>query len=128
VIAALGGNAGVQTLAVVVRSLAVSELTRSNALRVLVKELFVGALNSTMLMVVGVCVVFLWFGSPGLALVFGGSIIVTVCAAAFIGIGVPLLLDRMGFDPAIASSVFVTPTIDALGFFTFLGLATLYLL
>ena len=128
VIAALGGNAGVQTLAVVVRSLAVSELTRSNALRVLVKELFVGALNSTMLMVVGVCMVFLWFGSPGLALVFGGSILVTVCAAAFIGIGVPLLLDRMGFDPAIASSVFVTPTIDALGFFTFLGLATLYLL
>jgi magnesium transporter len=128
VIAALGGNAGVQTLAVVIRALAVKELTRSNAGKVLLKEIAVGALNSTVLMVIGGAIALLWFGRPDLALVFGASVIGTVCAAALIGVSVPLVLDRLGFDPATASSVFVTPTIDAIGFFTFLGLATLYLL
>jgi magnesium transporter len=126
--AALGGNAGVQTLAVVVRALAVKELTRSNALRVMLKELTVGLLNSTVIMAVAGTLTLLWFGSVGLALVFAGSIVVTICVAALIGITVPLVLDRLGFDPAIASSVFVTPTIDAIGFFTFLTLATFYLL
>lgn len=126
--AALGGNAGVQTLAVVVRALAVKELTRSNALRVMLKELTVGLLNSTVIMGVAGTLTLLWFGSVGLALVFAGSIVVTICVAALIGIAVPLVLDRLGFDPAIASSVFVTPTIDAIGFFTFLTLATFYLL
>ncbi len=128
VIAALGGNAGVQTLAVVVRALAVRELTRSNAPTVLLKEIGVGGLNSSMLMVVGGVVALLWFGSIPLALVFGVSVIATISLAAAIGVSVPLLLDRLGFDPAVASSVFVTPTIDAIGFFTFLGLATLLLL
>jgi magnesium transporter len=128
VIAALGGNAGVQTLAVVIRALAVRELTRSNAPTVLLKEIGVGGLNSSVLMVVGGVVALLWFGSIHLALVFGVSVIGTMTLAAAIGVGVPLLLDRLGFDPAIASSVFVTPTIDAIGFFTFLGLATLLLL
>jgi magnesium transporter len=128
VIAALGGNAGVQTLAVVVRALAVRELTRSNAPAVLFKEIGVGGLNSSVLMVVGGLVALLWFGSVHLALVFGVSVIATISLAAAIGVSVPLLLDRLGFDPAVASSVFVTPTIDAIGFFTFLGLATLLLL
>jgi magnesium transporter len=128
VIAALGGNAGVQTLAVVVRALAVRELTRGNTPKVLAKEIGVGCLNSSVLMFVGGIVALLWFGSVHLALVFGVSVIATISAAALIGFSMPLLLDRLGFDPAVASSVFVTPTIDAISFFTFLGLATLLLL
>jgi magnesium transporter len=128
VIAALGGNAGVQTLAVVVRALAVRELTRGNASKVLLKELGVGVLNGSAVMFVGALVALIWFGQFDLALVFGVSVVATISAAALIGVSIPLLLDRLGFDPAIASSVFVTPTIDAIGFFTFLGIATLLLL
>jgi magnesium transporter len=128
VIAALGGNAGVQTLAVVVRALAVRELTRGNAAKVLLKEIGVGILNGSAVMFVGALVALIWFGQFDLALVFAVSVVATISAAALIGVSIPLLLDRLGFDPAIASSVFVTPTIDALGFFTFLGIATLLLL
>lgn len=126
--AALGGNAGVQTLAVVVRALAVKELTRANAWKVLGKELAVGALNGTAIMVVAFALTLVWFGLLDLAIVFSLSILCTITIAALIGVTVPLLLDRFGFDPAIASSVFVTPTIDAIGFFTFLSLATFWLL
>jgi magnesium transporter len=128
VIAALGGNAGVQTLAVVVRALAVRELTRGNASTVLLKEIGVGVLNGSAVMFVGALVALIWFGKFDLALVFAVSVVATISAAALIGVSIPLLLDRLGFDPAIASSVFVTPTIDAIGFFTFLGIATLLLL
>jgi magnesium transporter len=128
VIAALGGNAGVQTLAVVVRALAVRELTRGNAPKVLLKEIAVGVLNGSAVMFVGALVALIWFGQFDLALVFAVSVVATISAAALIGVSVPLLLERLGFDPAIASSVFVTPTIDAIGFFTFLGIATLLLL
>ena len=128
VIAALGGNAGVQTLAVVVRALAVREITRGNAPNVLLKEIAVGILNGSAVMFVGALVALIWFGRFDLALVFGVSVVATISAAALIGVSIPLLLDRLGFDPAIASSVFVTPTIDAIGFFTFLGIATLLLL
>lgn len=126
--AALGGNAGVQTLAVVVRALAVKELTRANAPRLLLKELAVGALNASAIMVVAFTLTLVWFGMLPLALVFAASILVTITVAALIGVTVPLVLDRFGLDPAIASSVFVTPTIDAIGFLTFLGLATFWLL
>jgi magnesium transporter len=128
VIAALGGNAGVQTLAVVVRALAVREITRGNAPKVLLKEIAVGILNGSAVMFVGALVALIWFGQLNLALVFAVSVVATISAAALIGVSIPLLLERLGFDPAIASSVFVTPTIDAIGFFTFLGIATLLLL
>jgi magnesium transporter len=128
VIAALGGNAGVQTLAVVVRALAVKELTRGNSAKVFLKEIGVGVLNGSAVMLVGALVALLWFGQADLAGVFAVSVVATISAAALIGVSIPLLLHRLGFDPAIASSVFVTPTIDAIGFFTFLGIATLLLL
>jgi magnesium transporter len=128
VIAALGGNAGVQTLAVVVRALAVRELTRGNAPTVLLKEIGVGVLNGSAVMFVGALVALAWFGKVDLALVFAVSVVATISAAALIGVTIPLLLERLGFDPAIASSVFVTPTIDAIGFFAFLGIATVLLL
>lgn len=126
--AALGGNAGVQTLAVVVRALAVKELTPTNPLKVLAKELAVGALNGAAIMVVAFTMTLLWFNMLDLAIVFAVSILLTITVAALIGATVPLLLARFGLDPAIASSVFVTPTIDAIGFFAFLGLATYWLL
>ena len=129
VIAALGGNAGVQTLTVVVRALAMREITRGNArARCCSRSSAVGVLNGSAVMFVGALVALIWFGELDLALVFAVSVVATISAAALIGVSIPLLLDRLGFDPAIASSVFVTPTIDAIGFFTFLGLATLLLL
>ena len=112
----------------VVRALAVREITRGNAPKVLLKEIAVGVLNGSAVMFVGALVALIWFGQLDLALVFAVSVVATISAAALIGVSIPLLLERLGFDPAIASSVFVTPTIDAIGFFTFLGIATLLLL
>ena len=129
VVAALGGNAGVQTLAVVVRALAMREITRGNAPEVLLKEIGVGILNGSAVMFVGALVALVWFGQLDLALVFAVSVVATIVGRrADRGQRSRSLLERLGFDPAIASSVFVTPTIDAIGFFTFLGLATLLLL
>ena len=102
--------------------------TYINAPTVLLKEIGVGVLNGGAVMFVGALVALIWFGKVDLALVFAVSVVATISAAALIGVSVPLLLERLGFDPAIASSVFVTPTIDAIGFFTFLGIATLLLL
>ncbi len=128
VVAALGGNAAMQALTVTVRALAMRQITRANTLRVMGKELLVGSLNGVALLVAGTLLVLAWFGRPDLGLVFGAGIILTVLVAALAGVAVPILLDRLGIDPAVASSVFVLTLTDMFGFFSFLGLAALYLL
>jgi len=128
VVVALGGNAAMQAVTVTVRALAMRQITRANAARVLVKELLVGGLNGVVLLVAAVLLVIGWFGEIGLSLVFGAGIILTVLVAAFVGVTVPILLERLGIDPAVASSVFVLTVTDVFGFFAFLGLASLYLL
>jgi magnesium transporter len=128
VVVALGGNAAMQAVTVTVRALAMRQITRANAARVLVKELLVGGLNGVVLLVAAVLLVIGWFGEIGLSLVFGTGIILTVLVAAFVGVTVPILLERLGIDPAVASSVFVLTVTDVFGFFAFLGLASLYLL
>ena len=128
VVVALGGNAAMQAMTVTVRALAMRQITRANAARVLGKELLVGGLNGAALLVAGILLVLGWLGQVGLSLVFGGGIILTILVAALVGVTVPILLDRLGIDPAVASSVFVLTATDVFGFLAFLGRATLYLL
>jgi magnesium transporter len=128
IVASMGGNAGTQALAVAVRSLAMRELNRNNATRIVMREVMVGILNGTGFAVLLGIVVGFWFGVPMLAVVIGMAMIVNLTLAALAGVLVPLTLDRFGRDPAVASPVFVTTVTDVFGFFTFLGLATLILL
>ena len=128
VVVSLGGNAGIQALTVTVRALALKQITRANTLRILIKELLTAGLNGVVLLIAGILLVLGWIGDFDLAIVFGAGIIMTIVVAALVGVTVPLALDRLGFDPAVSSSVFVTTIADVFGFFAFLGLAALYLL
>jgi magnesium transporter len=128
IVVALGGNAAMQAVTVTVRALAMRQITRANAARAVTKELLVGGLNGAALLVAAVLLVLGWFGEVGLSIVFGAGIILTVVVAALAGVTVPMLLDRIGVDPAVASSVFVLTVTDVFGFLAFLGLASLYLL
>jgi magnesium transporter len=128
IVASMGGNAGTQTLTVVVRALAVREVTTANALRVLIKECLAGSINGLLFMAAGLGVALFWFGDPLLALLFGLAMVVTLVAGVLAGVGIPLLLEKLGFDPAVSSGVFLTTVTDVVGFFSFLGLASIYLL
>jgi len=128
IVASMGGNAGTQTLTVVVRALAVREVTTANALRVMIKEFMAGSLNGLLFMIAGLIIAFLWYQDPILGLLFGLAMVVTLVAGVFAGVCIPLILDRLGFDPAVSSGVFLTTVTDVVGFFVFLGLASLYLL
>ena len=127
IVASMGGNAGTQSLTVAVRALAMKELTSTNAVRVIGKEALVGVFNGVLFAVLIVIVVWLWFGSVGLGVVIGLAMIVNMFVAGLAGTTIPLALDRMGIDPAVASSVFLTTLTDVVGFFVFLGLAALLL-
>ena len=127
IVASMGGNAGTQTLTVSVRALAMKELTPTNANRVVGKELLVGAFNGVLFAVLTGGVAWFWFGSPMLGVVIGLAMIVNMLVAGLAGTTIPLALDRMGVDPAVASSVFLTTVTDVVGFFVFLGLAGLIL-
>jgi magnesium transporter len=128
VVASMGGNAGTQTLTVAVRALATRDLTRSNALRVVGREAVVGLANGLTFAAVMGSVTYVWFGDLALAAVIGSALIVNMAAAGLVGILIPMILDRLRADPAVASGPFVTTTTDIVGFFAFLGLATLVLL
>jgi magnesium transporter len=128
IVASMGGNAGTQSMTVAVRALATRELTGQNARRVLWREVVVGVLNGGAFGMIMSFVVAFWFGVPMLAMVIAMAMMLTLAAAAFAGIVLPLALDRMGVDPALASGPFVTTVTDVVGFFTFLGLAALVLL
>ncbi|RJL08103.1 magnesium transporter [Paracoccus siganidrum] len=128
IVASMGGNAGTQTLTVVVRGLATRDLTSSNTMRVIRRETIVGLLNGAIFGLIMGIVTWLWFGDPGLSMVIGMAMIINLFVAAFAGILVPLALNRLGADPALASGTFVTMVTDVVGFFAFLGLAALVLL
>ncbi|MGE5267654.1 MAG: magnesium transporter, partial [Deltaproteobacteria bacterium] len=127
IVASIGGNAGTQTMTVTVRALATSKLGPTNARRVITREAFVGLTNGLVLSVILASVVFLWFGSGMLGAVIGTAIIVNLFCAAVAGILIPLVFHRYELDPAPASGVFVTMVTDCVGFFAFLGLATILL-
>jgi magnesium transporter len=128
IVASMGGNAGTQTLTVAVRSIAMKDLTAANALRFVGKEVLVGSFNAVTFAVLTGTVAWLWFDSPGLGLLMAAAMIVNLLVASLSGTLIPLGLERMGVDPAIASSVFLTTVTDVVGFLAFLGLAALFLL
>ena len=127
-VAGMGGNAGTQALTVTVRALATGEIAGAGAWRALRKELAVGALNGITFLVAGAALALVWLGEPVLAAVFGVALLINLIVAGLIGATVPMLLDRLGQDPAVASGVFLTTVTDVVGFFVFLGLASLFLL
>jgi magnesium transporter len=115
-------------MTVAVRALATRELTTLNALKVVVRESAVGLINGLLFAVIVGLFAFWWFGSNQLGIVIAASMIINLAAAALSGILIPLVLDRLNIDPAIASAVFVTTVTDVVGFFAFLGLAAVWLL
>ena len=128
IVAAMGGNAGMQLVTVVVRALATKDLTSGNALRIVRKELLIGLMNGIVFAAIMSTIAIVWFGHPGLGAVLAGAMIINMVWAALAGTLIPLLLSKAGIDPAIAAGPFLTTTTDVLGFLVFLGLATLVLL
>ena len=128
IVASTGGNAATQTMTVTVRALATRELGPLNTARVIGREASVGLINGLVFAAIMGSVVLLWFGVGKLGLVIAAAMICNFMAAALAGILIPLTLTRAGFDPAVASGVFVTMVTDVVGFFAFLGLATLWLI
>ena len=128
IVASMGGNAGTQTVTVAVRAIAMREFGQTKVLDFARKELLVGLLNGLLFAVVAAVFCLIWFGNINVALVLGAAMIVNLVVAALSGTVIPLTLVRMGVDPAVASSVFLTTVTDVIGFFVFLGLAALFLL
>jgi magnesium transporter len=126
IVASMGGNAGTQSMTVAVRAIATRDLGDANAARVVRRELLVGALNGLGFAVIMGAIAAAWFNIPDLGLVIGLAMICVLAAAALGGIAIPMLLARLGVDPAIASGPFVTTVTDVVGFFAFLGIATLW--
>ena len=128
IVASMGGNAGTQTLTVAVRALALREITRANALRVIGKEFTVGAINGLIFAIIIGTIASYWFQMPLLGFVIAAAMVLNLIIACLSGILIPLILDKTGIDPAIASTVVLTTITDIFGFFTFLGLGSIYLL
>lgn len=123
IVASMGGNAGTQTMTVTVRALATRDLDIYNAARVIRREALIGLSNGLIFALVVGTVASLWFGNPDLGIVIGVALIVNLMAAAMAGILIPLILQKFGADPALASGVFVTMVTDVVGFLSFLGFA-----
>lgn len=128
IVASMGGNAGTQTLTIAVRGLAMKELTASNAMRVVGKELAVGAANGLAFAVLTGAIAWAWFDQPMIGAVIAMAMVINLVIAALSGIAIPLGLERLNIDPAVASAVFLTTVTDVVGFLAFLGLATIFLL
>lgn len=126
IVASMGGNAGTQTMTVAVRALAMKDITAVNTMRVVGRELLVGLINGLLFAALLAVAVLIWFGSGEIGVIIAIAMVVNMFVAALAGILVPLVLDKLGIDPAIASSVFVTTVTDVVGFFAFLGLAALW--
>ena len=128
IVASMGGNAGMQTLAVTIRAIATKELSKSNFNRVVGKEFLIGILNGIIFAVITAVIVQLWFKQLNLSLLIGVSMILNMIVAGLFGILVPVSLKKLNIDPALASSVFVTTITDVIGFLSFLGLGSFYFL
>jgi len=127
IVASMGGIAGSQTLTLVIRGIALGQITGSNARRLLVKELLVSLWNGVIWAVVLGAIAWFWFGNDTLGWVIAAAILINLLIAAIAGATVPLLLRRFGADPALGGGVVLTTITDVVGFFTFLGLATIFL-
>ncbi|MCB4455192.1 magnesium transporter [Leisingera sp. McT4-56] len=128
IVASMGGNAGTQSLTVAVRAIATRDLTGSNVWRVIRREVLVGLVNGVIFAIVMGLVGLAWFGSPMLGVVIAVAMVVNLVVAGLAGTVIPVLLEKTGIDPALASGAFVTTVTDVVGFFAFLGLAAVLLL
>ncbi|MCX8227205.1 MAG: magnesium transporter [Sulfitobacter sp.] len=128
IVASMGGNAGTQSLTVAVRAIATRDLTGSNVWRVIRRECLVGLINGVIFAVIMGVVGVIWFGSPALGYVIATAMVINMVVAGLAGTGIPIVLERIGVDPALASGAFVTTVTDVVGFFAFLGLAAAVLL
>ena len=127
VVAGMGGIAGSQTLTIAIRGIALGQIVKTNIKPLLIKELTVGTLNGILWSCVVATIVILWFDNLLLGIVIGVSMIINLVIAALAGASIPLVLKRFGIDPAIAGGVILTTVTDVVGFMTFLGLATIFL-
>ena len=127
IVASMGGIAGSQTLTLVIRGLALGQIQKGNLRLLLTREMGLSAINGVLWALVIGLLVFAWFGSAMLGGIIGVAILINLLSAALAGLSIPLLLHRMGIDPALAGSVILTTVTDVMGFFAFLGLATLWL-
>ena len=126
IVASMGGNAGMQTLAVTIRALATKELSSGNFTKIVTKEFIIGILNGIIFAIITAIIVQLWFKEINLSILIAASMILNMIAAGLFGILVPVSLKRFNIDPAIASSVFVTTITDVIGFLSFLGLGAYF--
>lgn len=128
VVASMGGVAGTQTLTLVARGLALEQVHRSNAIRLLLREIAQGLMNGLLWAVIVALIAILWTGDTSLGLVFGAALVINLLTGAMAGTLVPLLLQRIGIDPALAGGVVLIAATDVVGFVSFLGLATIFVL
>jgi len=128
IVASMGGNAGTQSLTVAVRAIATKDLTGSNMWRVIRREVLVGLINGVVFAVIMGIVGLVWFDSPALGYVIAAAMVINMVVAGLAGTAIPVILEKFGIDPALASGAFVTTVTDVVGFFAFLGLAALVLL
>ena len=128
IVATMGGTAGIQALTVAVRAIAMKELTATNALRAIRKEILVSGLNGVLCAVLIGGVAWAWFNSPALGGVIALAMLINLLMAGVTGSVLPVVLQRAGFDPAVASSALLTSITDVVGFYVFLSLAAVVLL
>lgn len=128
IVASMGGNAGTQALTVAVRALATNKISGTNTLRVIGKETLVGAINGVLFALITGTLTAAWFHNPVLGFVIALAMLINLITAGLFGAGIPLILDRIGSDPAISSTVLLTTVTDIIGFLSFLGLAALFMI
>jgi magnesium transporter len=128
IVASMGGNAGTQTLTVVIRALATKEISAANAVRVVLKECIVGILNGAFFALLMTAIVFYFYQDVKLALVMAAALIFNLFAAGLTGALIPLGIAKLGLDPAPSSAIFLTTVTDVVGFMAFLGLASWFLM
>jgi len=126
IVASQGGNAATQTMTVAVRAIATGELGHWNVGRFLTRELLVSVINGAAFAIITGLIASIWFGNGGLGLVIGLAMVTNIFAAALAGASIPVMLHRFKIDPAVSSGTFVTTVTDVVGFFSFLGIATLW--
>ena len=127
IVASMGGNAGMQTLAVTIRAIATKELSSGNLTQIVTKEFIIGVLNGIIFAAITALIVQLWFKEINLSILIAVAMVLNMIVAGLFGILVPVSLKKFNIDPAIASSVFVTTITDVIGFLSFLGLGAIYL-
>jgi len=128
IVATMGGTAGIQALTVAVRAIAMKELTATNALRAIRKEILVSSINGLLFAVLIGGVAWAWFQNPALGGVIALAMVINLLTAGITGSALPVILQRTGFDPAVASSALLTSITDVVGFYVFLALAAILLL